>query len=341
MKPHISVIVTAFHRKDFIRKAIMSAIQQDLDRAEYEIIAVNNFDDHEFEQFCRENGVMSVKYENDRLGAMLAVAIRAAKGNIICFLDDDDLFSRDKLRKVKELFDHYTSLTYYHNDGTYIDEEGNNIEKLNKLNDNGIGKILLDDGRKNRHYREFINSVHRFGSSCISVRSTLLEKHLDEIQKIRVSPDIFITTCALLSDGAVYSDNSKLVFYRISRQQWSGYRNDLSWSGMITIHSRASDSAYGYGILSEIATKTQHVRLRRYVDSVYLARTASASILNPVLSRKSLASAWHGYVKTKGLFYTIRLISERASRFAILSSMTYFIAPGIARSTFMKMTPTI
>ncbi|ADB86739.1 glycosyltransferase family A protein [Saccharolobus islandicus] len=44
-------------------------------------------------------------FQNTWLSAKLAKGIEEAKGDIICFLDDDDLFKPTKLERVDKIFE--------------------------------------------------------------------------------------------------------------------------------------------------------------------------------------------------------------------------------------------
>ena len=44
--PYISVIITAYNRKDFLFNAIKSVVNQTLDKKYYEIIVIKNFEDN-------------------------------------------------------------------------------------------------------------------------------------------------------------------------------------------------------------------------------------------------------------------------------------------------------
>ncbi|EQD28177.1 cell wall biosynthesis glycosyltransferase, partial [mine drainage metagenome] len=47
----ISVIITAYQRKNYLLDALNSAVNQTLDRKYYEIIVVKNFSDSEIDAF--------------------------------------------------------------------------------------------------------------------------------------------------------------------------------------------------------------------------------------------------------------------------------------------------
>ena len=49
-KPFISVIVTAYNRKEFLLQAVSSALRQTLPREYYEVIVVKNFEDEEIDR---------------------------------------------------------------------------------------------------------------------------------------------------------------------------------------------------------------------------------------------------------------------------------------------------
>ena len=53
--PYISVIISAYNRKDFIMKAIESALDQDIDKSKYEIIVIKNFVDKDLDRFLKKN----------------------------------------------------------------------------------------------------------------------------------------------------------------------------------------------------------------------------------------------------------------------------------------------
>ena len=341
MEPYISVIITAFNRQNFVKEAVESVLEQNLEREEYEIIVVNNFNDPVFDEFCKTKNISSLGYSENGIGQMMVLGIEAAKGEVICFLDDDDTFNEEKLLYVKHLFISHPQLIYYHNDGIYTDLHLNPIKSLNMQNTKQAESIFLEEDEKDYSLKNFLQHVHRFGTSCISVRKSPFDQYLEGIKLIRVSPDIFITTCAMLASGAVYSDNRKLTNYRVWKSQWSSYRTDRTPDGIKTIHSRALDSAYGYEVLLRFTLVSPHIHVKRYIESVFLARTVSCSILNPNPSRKEILAAWKRFVAKISLADTVNLLMESATIFSVLSTIAYEIAPTLSRTVFIRLTPTV
>jgi len=58
--PYISVIITAYNRKEYLLNAIKSVINQTLDKKYYEIIVIKNFNDKNIDDFINENKIISI-----------------------------------------------------------------------------------------------------------------------------------------------------------------------------------------------------------------------------------------------------------------------------------------
>ncbi len=57
--PFISVIITAYNRKEFILEALQSAVNQTLKRDKYEIICIKNFKDAKIDRYIKDNGIIN------------------------------------------------------------------------------------------------------------------------------------------------------------------------------------------------------------------------------------------------------------------------------------------
>jgi glycosyltransferase involved in cell wall biosynthesis len=93
-----SIIITAWNRKKFIHAAFQSAVNHDYSGA-YKIIVVANFIDDVLLSSSFENPV-KIRYivdESEGLGGKMRAIIMASGGQWICFLEDDNLFTSNKL----------------------------------------------------------------------------------------------------------------------------------------------------------------------------------------------------------------------------------------------------
>ena len=120
------------------------------------------------------------------VGEFLYAGVSASSGGIISFLDDDDLFSSNKLEVVYNKFKSTNNLCYYHN--THI-----TMDKKYQKFDSKLGKSVA------------------FNLSSISVRKSIL--NLNYLKKISANTDHFMYLSALDSGKNISTDNKKLTCY--------------------------------------------------------------------------------------------------------------------------------
>ncbi len=183
--PYISVIITAYNRKEFLLNAIKSAVNQTLDKKYYEIIVVKNFEDKTIDDFINGNKIINILSNNIGGNSKYIEGLEIAKGNIISFLDDDDSFLSNKLEFVYNKFKN-DDLVYYHND---------NIPVNNKYE-------ILNVNR---------NKYITFNMSSISIRKSII--NINNLKKIIINQDHFMYLCALESNKKIISGKEKLTHY--------------------------------------------------------------------------------------------------------------------------------
>ena len=120
-KPFVSILITAYNRKDYVVDAIRSALNQTISRDNYEILLVHNIDDVALENFCENNGIVVIKMPDDTIGSYMLKGLETSHGDIICFLDDDDLFLPNKLETLRNIFSAYPDLMYFKNEIMLMD----------------------------------------------------------------------------------------------------------------------------------------------------------------------------------------------------------------------------
>lgn len=181
----LTVIITAHNRKKFLIQALKSVISQTLPRDTYEIIVVKNFQEEEIDNVIRLNNVRSILMEGT-VGQFLYEAIMHSSGDILSFLDDDDIFCDNKLEVVQNAFMNDQKLVYFKHSVQYMDPNG----------------VLF-----NR-----IDSKANFNLSSISVRKDIL--YLQSVRKLLTSPDNFMFYNALDSGGKIELCETILSLYR-------------------------------------------------------------------------------------------------------------------------------
>lgn len=218
--PFISVVVLGFQRKQFIIEAVQSILSQTLPRSEIEILTTKRFADSEIDDYLDRHFVKRIYAPTDLQGDAYSMAIQAARGDVLCFLEDDDLFVPEKLQVVQALFQTKPEVGYYHNNYAMIDEKGKSID-------------LRGYHGSARHWIERNKYVYASGSqtagnsgdlarvdidfnpSCISVRRSVLLPFAQRMASLPASMDVALFFAALISRTGLFADNRILTKYRL------------------------------------------------------------------------------------------------------------------------------
>ncbi|ARM74639.1 glycosyltransferase family 2 protein [Acidianus manzaensis] len=223
----ISVIITAHDRKDYLMQAVNSTLNQTLPRSEYEVIVVKNFEDYNKE--LEEKGVKTIIANNQEQGKDIVQALKIAEGEIISFLDDDDLFLPKKLEKVKKVFEN-KNIVYYHN--AKQDFINNNIPTTIQ-NEKTEEKIVSTKNLTRQQVQQLIYQGALIYNSCISIRKDKLEKYNRYLDMMPLDIDIFYSTVALLSGLDIAIHKEILTLYRVHNKNVS-YTRGLKFEDWLT-----------------------------------------------------------------------------------------------------------
>ncbi len=222
--PFISVISIAYQRKEFINKAISSAIDQTLPREFYEIILVS---DVEIDEQLVSKGNVKIIHSSERnVGAKVALALELCLGQVICLLEDDDIWERNKLETIFYAFRKTPSLGFYHNGWTVIDRDGRSashpVHSTGRKILSRVGNVTASG--KNLSYsglRRLVGLNADFNGSSMAIRKSILTRHVEHLKRIRLNYDPFIFYSAVVSGYLITVDSQILTKYRVHRKNYS------------------------------------------------------------------------------------------------------------------------
>jgi len=196
----ISVILTAYNRRTFIVDAIKSVLDQSLDRKNWEMIVVKNYHDEIIDSILQENNFKSIEMDGS-IGEFLCEGIKSSNGDIVSFLDDDDLFLKDKLEHIYNLFSKDHRLVFYHNNSLICSSD-----------------LAIKE-------RSRITKNPAFNMSSISVRKSVID--LDNLRKVRTDQDVYMLISAVESGGKIKVGKKVETYYRVNNEstQTSRFEN--------------------------------------------------------------------------------------------------------------------
>lgn len=188
----VSVIVTAYNRKEYLPYALQSLEQQSF--REFETILITNF------PFDTRMYNLQIKHfqQDGTISDFLYTGVTNSSHGIICFLDDDDLFEKNKIETILDVFED-SDVVYIHNNYDIIDEIGE------------VSNIL-------------VKSRASANLSAISVRKSIIDMKI--LKSTRTAPDDLMYLFAIRAGGKIVVSPLKLSFYRRYSLNISANRRD-------------------------------------------------------------------------------------------------------------------
>lgn len=224
LSPYISIVIFSHHsRKEYLKEAIESAINQTLPRSLYEIIVVKDYQDPPLEKFLLGNGVINIM-SNDSFYDYLYNAVNASRAEIISFLDDDDLFLPEKMAKVHEIFKDnkinvYRNLNFFFSRDIKLDEYNQrHLEEFKSIFGSHLGLVNIEMFKKNPSLVE-----HLSNNSSISIRKKTLYAYIEimKTNKAGIGFDNILILIGLETGLAI--DSNILTKERIHRNNLYGF----------------------------------------------------------------------------------------------------------------------
>ena len=271
LDPYVSVIVTAYNRRRYLPEALRSLEAQTLDKGRFEVIVVKNFEDAVSDAIIRRNGWRWVYSDERSQGRFALAGLEEARGEVLTFLEDDDMYVPERLHAVKKAFEEVNDLVYFHNAQVVIDEEGRVVGT------NGAGPDLLVNDPA-MHCRElFVDPGGFHNASSIAFSSALADKLAEALAGVGSSIDLMIMVVAAVSGGKMLLSGRALTMWRVhgasstphsysSRE--GGWRESVS--GLARAYSAwARDAAHALELLAEHPCRpyAEHLELVRRLEA--------------------------------------------------------------------------
>lgn len=137
----ISVIIPCYNSTKFIKGTIDSVLGQTYQN--YEILVIDDGSTDGTRKILNSYlpNIRILTHPNNLnlgVGASMNLGVRESKGDLIAFLDHDDLWHRNKLMEQVEIFDKYGDVGLVYTNVSVIDEDDN---KLFEIYENGFREL--------------------------------------------------------------------------------------------------------------------------------------------------------------------------------------------------------
>jgi len=225
-----TVIVAAHKRKAFIKDAIKSIKENSLEPTE--IIVVKNFKDSEIDSFLGTYHIKNIYTDDETLGGKISLGISESSGDILFFLDDDDLFSKNKIREVVNKFSEY-NIGFYHNNQEIFSDKP--ISSYSSIDNRGF--IYYSDIDSQKLKKLLFKFKAGFNTSSIVISRDLAMRCIDLLRNVKITVDTFLLFCAIENKLPIMIDFRRLTHYRRLTSQNSN--KDVNLSAIRTYYEDA------------------------------------------------------------------------------------------------------
>lgn len=261
--PYISVVVTAHDRRQYLEGGLSSIFCQTLDPEQFEIVLITNF---QIEQDkLRKRNLKWIRTEAKEVQHKIAEALISCRGEVVCFLEDDDLWESNRLQIVYDLFRKWESLSFYHNSFSIIDEAGNPTDRpmMKAMQRRIRHSHRITTNRQKVTFgeiRKLIKAGISFNLSCMAIRREKLSPYLNylgEFKSRSSNADTFTLYAALLSGGDIMADDRELTRYRVHAMN--------ATHSFITAGVTPEDLGYST-LLKMVGTGEENIKFRKSIE---------------------------------------------------------------------------
>jgi hypothetical protein len=222
------VILTAYGRRDFLGDALESIASQDFDLSQAELIVVTDLPElsaaSQVSNFIQgsEIAVTTVYPGPVPLGQSHYAAMMACSGEVVTFLNDDDLWEKNRLNVISRVFVDDPEVGFFHNGQSVVDASGQPSSNGFRFSLFKHPSVLFrrPDTKLSSEYlvkhpwilRQFEAD---FNTSSIAVRRAVVSPFLERLAEITAMDDTFYLYSALASGTSLYLSSEPLTRYRL------------------------------------------------------------------------------------------------------------------------------
>jgi hypothetical protein len=317
--PEVAVVVGAYGRATYLRRAVDSVLAQSLARSSLEVVVVSDLELADLRPWFEQEGVTVLRSAEPRIGPWLLGAVDRSSAPVLAFLDDDDEFAPDHLANALAVLRESPDVGFYRNRVRVIDPEGRALPiqawrqlELDPAFDR-TGPVRVAPGADRALVPLLARDAYAsFNTSTMLVRREILSGPGRAAFERSQLPDLALTVIAALSPYALYLDDRRTTCFRF-HPAGATRRSRWLWE--------ASDS---HAALANVARTAGRPALAQWLESMathYERLYRTASIVDGVCSsaaRATVAAATIEYLRFLG-----RHAAERAARLDVWSAPAY------------------
>ena len=213
----VTIVIPVYNAERYLESTLRSALDQTY--ANVEILAVNDGSTDGSRTICEahaRHGVRTIHQQNRGISGARNTGIRNASGDLIAFLDADDLWHPEKLERHVEHFQHNPGLGASYSHSEFIDEHGESMRIHQVPKTSGVTPLDLlcrtpiGNGSAGVFSRELFDDIGFEVETADGVETHYFDETLAESQDVECWMRV-----AVLTDWRMEGIAESLTKYRV------------------------------------------------------------------------------------------------------------------------------
>ncbi len=314
--PYFSAIVTAYDRRRYLLRAVESIAAQTVGRDACEIIVVKNFADPAIDDRLAELGVISVHRTERPLGIHLAAALDRVRGEVVAFLNDDDLWEPERLSEARDRFRPDPRLGFLATSYSIIDENDRPVPgardrfaAVARFEAAPGALFRVGPGAPPDTLERFVRA-NPGSDSTIAIRTSILREYAAALHDLPSSVDTFLLTLGFLSGLDLLIEYRPLTRLRVHPENMSR-ATDVSFRAYLAKYARTMGGfAAATDHMLKLADAHRYPWLHRRLATKFRSLDHFARMADGSLARAEALRALGGELRRTGFSQPGLLASE-------------------------------
>jgi hypothetical protein len=333
--PFFSVVVIFHSRVEFLRHSIGSVLSQTLDQGRFEVILVGPSRPPFLEESAFKTKVHFVGSSAAGIGGKIADVAEQCSGDIVTFLEDDDIYRADRLERVDVAF-REGRLTYLQNGYAPINELGvprfGHFPHQSKMEQwKRLGPITLTGRPSGAELRILRRIPAGFNNSSISIRRSVLDDGWDLLRRVDLLADITLLYLGLTHPGHLRFDPDPWTSLRVHSQSLSNPTGLTLGLAMERLSEFSLRTRAGTGELLAYARKVGPEPVAREVEGQSAILDLIFQLRSPLADSRACARAW---IKSLSRLDTFEVLSRAG---ALPLGAVASVMPSVGHSLYSQL----